>query len=36
VAALQAEGLGPTEIAAKIGISRMSVYRTLQKAATAA
>jgi DNA invertase Pin-like site-specific DNA recombinase len=29
VAALQAEGLGPTEIAAKLGIGRASVYRAL-------
>jgi DNA invertase Pin-like site-specific DNA recombinase len=29
VGALQAEGLGPTEIAAKLGIGRASVYRAL-------
>jgi len=29
VAALKAEGLGPTEIAAKLGIGRASVYRAL-------
>ena len=34
VAALQAEGLGPTEIAAKLGISRVSVYRALAQATT--
>jgi len=32
VAALQAEGLGPTEIAAKLKISRASVYRALSPA----
>lgn len=36
VIALQAEGLGPTAIAAKLNITRMSVYRALGKAATAA
>ena len=31
--ALQAEGLGPTEIAARMGIGRASVYRVLSSAA---
>lgn len=33
IAALRADGLGPTEIAAKLGITRQSVYRALEKAA---
>jgi DNA invertase Pin-like site-specific DNA recombinase len=31
VQTLKREGLGPTEIATKLGISRMSVYRVLKE-----
>ncbi|MDO9474884.1 MAG: recombinase family protein [Caulobacter sp.] len=33
IAALEAEGMGPTEIAARLGIGRASVYRLRNKAA---
>lgn len=34
VAALKAEGLGPTAIAARLGVSRMTVHRELRRLAT--